>query len=259
MSRRAFAMLLWIVAGFVWAELTCAAGPTAFPNASIVQDSGGLSDEAIDRAGDQAMNGHEFRSVRRQVLEKVVVEDVDKGFLKETLSSIGSGIRSFFDAIGDFFRWLFGGSGRNKPAAPPAPAPYVPPSSSGDWGFSFPDLAGLGTVLIFIAVAAVIFILIALIVKTLDAKKKNAEGLLDELGDALADVTTPPGELAASTYEGRAIQMARDGNYRLAIRELLLGSMSWIERAGLIRYRKGLTNRDYVRSVWRRMDKRDAY
>ncbi len=53
--------------------------------------------------------------------------------------------------------------------------------------------------------------------------------------------------------------MARDGNYRLAIRELLLGSMSWIERAGLIRYRKGLTNRDYVRSVWARMDKREAY
>ena len=44
-----------------------------------------------------------------------------------------------------------------------------------------------------------------------------------------------------------------------AIRELLLGSMSWIERAGLIRYRKGLTNRDYVRSVWRRTDKREGY
>lgn len=223
------------------------------------QDGGRVSDEAIDRAGDQAMNGHEFRSVRRQVLEKVDVQDVDKGFLKETLKSIGDGISSVFEAIGDFFRWLFGGSGRNRPATPPTPVTNTPPSSSGDWGFSFPDLSGLGTVLIFMAVAAVIFTLIALIVKTMEARRKQSGGLLDELGDMLADVTTPPGELSASTYEGRAVQMARDGNYRSAIRELLLGSMSWIERAGLIRYRKGLTNRDYVRSVWRRMDKRDAY
>ena len=75
----------------------------------------------------------------------------------------------------------------------------------------------------------------------------------------LSDVTTPPGELAASTYESRAMQFASTGNYRAAIRELLLGSMSWIERAGLIRYRKGLTNRDYLRSVWRREDKREGY
>ncbi|MGV2334246.1 MAG UNVERIFIED_CONTAM: hypothetical protein LVR18_09045 [Planctomycetaceae bacterium] len=34
--------------------------------------------------------------------------------------------------------------------------------------------------------------------------------------------------------------------------------MSWTERAGLIRYRKGLTNRDYIRCVWRRQMQRDA-
>lgn len=226
----------------------------------VPQDGGTLSDDAIDRAGEQVMNGHDFRSVRRRVLEKVEVKDLDRGFLKEALSWVGSGIRSVFEAIGDFFRWLFSGWGRNRSTGPPpAPAPLSPlPSSSGS-GFSMPDLAGLGTVLIFISVAAVIFVLIGLIVKSIDARRKKSEGLLDELGDALADVTTPPGELAASTYEGRALQMARDGNYRSAIRELLLGSMSWIERAGLIRYRKGLTNRDYVRSVWRRLDKREAY
>ncbi len=165
------------------------AGPAVILNAGVVQDSGGLSDEAIDRAGDQAMNGHEFRSVRRQVLEKVVVEDVDKGFLKETLKSIGEGIRSVFDAIGDFFRWLFGGSGRTKRRLllPRHPMSHQAARETGDspcliWrARNRPDLC---------CVAAVIFILIALIVKTLDARKKKAEGLLDELGDALADVTT---------------------------------------------------------------------
>ena len=34
--------------------------------------------------------------------------------------------------------------------------------------------------------------------------------------------------------------------------------MSWIERAGLIRYRRGLTNRDYVRCVWRRPSQRES-
>jgi hypothetical protein len=234
------------------------ASPKIFTSMPSIQDEGGLSDDAIDRAGEQVMNGHDFRSVRRRVLEKVEVEDLDKGFLKEALSTVGSGIRSFFEAIGDFFRWLFSGSGNRRVAPPPPPAaPPTMPYTGG--GFTFPDLSGLGTVLIFVCVAAVIFVLIALIVKSIEARKKKASDGLDELGDALADITAPPGELAASTYEGRAIQMARDGNYRAAIRELLLGSMSWIERAGLIRYRKGLTNRDYVRSVWRRMDKREAY
>ncbi len=142
MSHRLLAMLILALTSLIWSTGNLVAGPAVILNAGVVQDSGGLSDEAIDRAGDQAMNGHEFRSVRRQVLEKVVVEDVDKGFLKETLKSIGEGIRSVFDAIGDFFRWLFGGSGRTKQAAPPAPAPYVPSGSSGDWGFSLPDWPG---------------------------------------------------------------------------------------------------------------------
>jgi hypothetical protein len=34
--------------------------------------------------------------------------------------------------------------------------------------------------------------------------------------------------------------------------------MSWTERAGLIRYRQGLTNRDYLRAVRRRPPSREA-
>ncbi|MBN2489875.1 MAG: DUF4129 domain-containing protein, partial [Planctomycetes bacterium] len=40
-------------------------------------------------------------------------------------------------------------------------------------------------------------------------------------------------------------------DYRTAIAQLLLGGMSWLERAGAIRFRKGLVNRDYLRAAGR--------
>ena len=76
-----------------------------------------------------------------------------------------------------------------------------------------------------IAVIILVLIVIAvMIVKSIDAKRKNRDGLLSDSEDMLSDVTVPPGELAASTYESRAIQLASAGDYRAAIRELLLGS-----------------------------------
>jgi hypothetical protein len=71
-------------------------------------------------------------------------------------------------------------------------------------------------------------------------------------------VMTPPGELPADEYVRRAMQYAAAGDHKAAIRELLLGTMSWIERAGLIRFRRGLSNRDYLRAVWRRPASRDS-
>jgi hypothetical protein len=70
--------------------------------------------------------------------------------------------------------------------------------------------------------------------------------------------TIPPGELPSDEYLRRALGLAATGDYKAAIRELLLGTMSWIERAGLIRFRRGLCNRDYLRAVWRRPLCRDS-
>lgn len=212
----------------------------------------------IDQVGEQVMNGNEFRSVRRTVLEKLPESDVDKGFLGGALEWVGEKIGDLFGAIGNFFRWLFSGfSGSGSTRAPVQPANS--PWGSFDWNFG---LGGLANVFVIVVIAVIVLLLIvitAMIVKSIDAKKRNRDGLLSDSEDILSDVTAPPGELAASTYESRAQQLASAGNYRGAIRELLLGSMSWIERAGLIRYRKGLTNRDYLRSVWRRTEKREGY
>jgi hypothetical protein len=218
----------------------------------LAQDSGGLSNDSIDSIGETVMSGNEFRSVRRRVLEQIPDVDVDKGFLGSALRWLGDRLGDVFGAIGDFFSWLFSGLRwpRNSPQAP---------ASSSSSGINFLGLSDLLTAFAIVAIMAVLIVIIAMIVKSIDAKKHKNESLLSDLADVLSDVTTPPGEVAASTYETRAIALANEGNFRAAIRELLLGSMSWIERAGLIRYRKGLTNRDYVRTVWRRHEKRDAF
>jgi hypothetical protein len=77
-------------------------------------------------------------------------------------------------------------------------------------------------------------------------------------GDGALAPSTPPGELPADEYVRRAMEYSRAGDHRAAVRQLLLGTMSWIERAGLIRFRKGLTNRDYLRAIWRRPTCRDS-
>jgi hypothetical protein len=219
--------------------------------------SGLLSDDVIDSVGDEVMNGNDFRSVRRRVLEQPqsVDSDIDKGFLWSAMGWMGDRIGDAFQAIGDFFSWLLSGLRSPAGGAAPASPPPATSTSSGDL-----DLSGFSKLMTGLAIGlivAILVIIVAMVVKSVDAKRKRPG--LSELSDMLVDVTVPPGERAVSTYESRAIQLAADGNVRAAIRELLLGSMSWIERAGLIRYRKGLTNRDYLRSLTRRPEKRDAY
>lgn len=239
------------------ADMTSASGGTV-----PLQNAGPLSDDAIDRVGERVMNGHDFRSTRRRVLERMpgaggdVVDDVDKGFLLGALDWMGDRIGDFFGAIGDFFQWLFSGlSSPGSPGSPSAPAAN-PVSNSGAGPMGLTDLLKL---LAIGAIVAILIVIIAMIVKSVDARNRHRRSNSGGTDEILSDLLVPPGEFAASTYESRAIQLAADGNFRGAIRELLLGSMSWIERAGLIRYRKGLTNRDYVRAIWRRTEKRNAY
>lgn len=63
------------------------------------------------------------------------------------------------------------------------------------------------------------------------------------------DAAQSPAELPADTYLNRAAELAAAGNNREAIAQLLLGAMSYIEREGLIRFRRGLTCRDYLRAA----------
>ena len=152
---------------------------------------------------------------------------------------------------------LFTSRPRRARVTPPTSAPAAPSASSGGMEFSF------GSFMLYLGLAALIVVtiwIIATLVRRADpGRRLDRDALFGDDLNGVTDLAVPPGELAASTYETRAIQMAKDGNYRLAVRELLIGGMSWIERAGLIRFRKGLTNRDYVRAIWRQPERREAY
>ncbi len=233
-----------VVAGWFWIS------PTAPADESLQSDQ-------IRRTVNEVMQQQDYRAVRRRVLENIPDSPTPNGsgFLGKTISNIGS-------AVSDFFSWILSGlfSPRNRiprnAPTPPATAPPPSPSSSGSFDFSF------GKLLLFLGLAALVAVaiwIIAAVIKSKDGRRKiNSDGLFDD-ENAIADLTTPPGEVAVSTYESRALQLAQDGNFQLAIRELLIGSMSWIERAGLIRFRKGLTNRDYIRAVWKQEQRRLAY
>ncbi|MFN8710756.1 MAG: DUF4129 domain-containing protein, partial [Planctomyces sp.] len=216
-----------------------------------LQDPTVVSDAEIVSAGEDVMSRTEFRSVRRRVLEKIDPADFDRGFLENIMGRTGEVISTVLDAVGDFFRMLFGS--RKPPAAPQTPATNSSGSSSLDWLSQLLVIIVIGIVLI------IVVMLTSFIIRRGDRRRRESSGIPELSEDDPTQLSVPPGELPANVYESRAVQLAAEGNFRGAVRELLLGSMSWIERAGMVRYRRGLTNRDYVRSVWRRRDKRDAF
>ena len=104
------------------------------------------------------------------------------------------------------------------------------------------------TYLVLIAVCGLIVYLV--IQAILNREPTPAASSLTRLSpDLPLDEDHSPGELPADTYLARARELAEQRLYREAIAHLLLGGMSAIERSQLIRYRRGLTLRDYLRSL----------
>lgn len=109
----------------------------------------------------------------------------------------------------------------------------------------------------YLLVAAIVLVGLGLVVKNLIAHMSTPEREVEP--HEVVEPAHHPGELASEEYARRATALAQRGDFRGAIRELLLGGMSWTERRGLIRHRKGLTNRDYVRALGREPRRRDAF
>ncbi|MCA9004529.1 MAG: hypothetical protein KDA70_04580 [Planctomycetaceae bacterium] len=115
----------------------------------------------------------------------------------------------------------------------------------------------LGNVLQFLAylsVVATCCLILYLLVRSLmglELKKKAATTTANpELqGTLTLDEFISPAERESSIYLQRAKALAQEGDYHNAIIQLLYGSMSYIERSGWIRFRKGLTYRDYIRAA----------
>jgi hypothetical protein len=113
---------------------------------------------------------------------------------------------------------------------------------------SSPDNVGDGAVgVVWIYGIALLIVVgaLAFIVKSVLDSAKEKELAVDNEQARIARGGAAPGETPPEEYWARARALAAAGNEKLALRELLLGAMSALERQGFIRYRRGLTNRDY--------------
>jgi hypothetical protein len=123
--------------------------------------------------------------------------------------------------------------------------PLVGPGEGEQQGLSFPGL----NILVYSGAALVLAIAIALLLRGL-VRSPSERNLRPESEAArLFRADSTPGAIAPEEYWARSEQFATAGDYRSALRELLLGAMSAIERRGAMRHRPGLTSRDYVRAV----------
>lgn len=230
---------------------------------SVCQPTAGaqqLTSEAIRDAAQQVMGGDDFADVRRRALQGMPQggDASRRGFLMRTLESMSS-------SISDFFGSLFGGRpgiapGPMRPTTPGSTSPRSTsqPSSTSGSGFSFSPGHIILYLGIFLAIILCIWIMASVIQSRSRGSGNRSTTFLDGEAETIA-LSSPPGEIAVSNYESRAIKLAEQGDFSAAIRELLVGSMSWIERSGLIRFRKGLTNRDYMRAIWQEETQREAF
>lgn len=112
---------------------------------------------------------------------------------------------------------------------------------------------GAVTLVVVVIVAAVLAVIVALIVMGIRRweREERREALADSdaATDEEAESTVTPGEKPADAWLAAAREAAAAGRFDEALALLLLGAMSHAERAGLIRPRRGLTYRDYLRAV----------
>ena len=121
-------------------------------------------------------------------------------------------------------------------------------------GFAeFFGLAGggltIGGWLLLAAIVAVILYLILRVLAGYQARWARATATTVKKSVQEGEAGLTPGETSADEFLAKARAHAGRGEYREAIGCLLMGGMSHAERATWIRPRRGLTHRDYLKSM----------
>ena len=111
-------------------------------------------------------------------------------------------------------------------------------------GFAFHGIAWL-------VIGTVCVLIVFVIIKAIANSERNvkSENISGEAIDETEETDVAPGLVPADHYVNQARALAAKGNFSEAVAQLLLGTMSYIERGGMIRYRRGLTIRDYLRAI----------
>ena len=206
------------------------------------QESGDWQDqdaEDIRQSTRQLLEAPEFERLRRLLQSE---SDGKEGGDELVGEGSGSG-----DGDGD-------GSGREKKRRGDS-------DESGDSadGLSMPSFPGVAAAigslymaLVWICLAVIVILMLYLVARAIRARRETSKTEELAANPKLRGESEPeraPGELPSDAYLDAARKLAAEGRYREAVAQLLLGAMSHIERAGWIRFRRGLTHRDYLRAI----------
>jgi hypothetical protein len=122
----------------------------------------------------------------------------------------------------------------------------------GSAGSAASELIGfLAQLFFWLVIAAVCVLIVGLVVMGLLnwQRQPRLQAVLSGGGKIEMADDRAPGDVAADVYLAEAMRLAGQGQFADALARLVWGGMSSIERAGWIRYRRGLTMRDYLRST----------
>lgn len=191
-----------------------------------------------DGQGEEEANGYQFLDeddIRRAIEETLSQPDFARLRAEPEEKEPEPEESKLPDWLDRFLRWL-SELGRSEEKAGSTPDLSLP-------------VAGLRMLLfamaILILAAAIVFIVKSALASARD-RKIEAE---QEAQERFFRPGAAPGEVPPEEYWRRALTHGEARRYKEGIRDLLLGAMSTTERRGLIRFRKGLTNRDYFYSV----------
>jgi len=174
---------------------------------------------AAPGAGEAEQIGKDFEEIfARPEFRRLRIEKS-----KPTEAEMPEWLRKFFDWLGDLFTFK---------------------------GGNYSGLGGLLQALAYGVLAVVCCLIIWLVVRAVqNYRERNRIGSRRRRTYEEGEGEIPPGDLPADEYLRRAAELAQQGHFREAIGQLILGAMSRAERSGLIRFRRGLTNRDYLRAL----------
>ncbi len=125
-------------------------------------------------------------------------------------------------------------------------------------GVSESFLPALGYGFIFVIIALILFFVAKAIIGSIENRSRE-EVLFDPDSEEVFEIDSRPGDHPPEKYLAEARRYATEGNFKIAIRLVLLASLSFIEYGGYIHWRKGLTNRDYLRAIWREKTLKGAF
>lgn len=222
-GRMATVAVLWLAAGFACCQPLMAENPP--------------DTQSMDNAIDETMSDPDY--IWRFPKEEVAGDMEPPDWVVQ----LENWIEAWQDRIADWLEGLFDDN--------------EDPQPSGDFDMPHLDLSwmdGLIYLMIFIAVAAIVIVLIRIWRGRIPTPVANADLSAIERMPDLTREDIAADELPRNRWLEIAQELIGQGNYRLALRALFLAELSFLAEEGMIQLARYKSNLDYRRELMRRGD-----